>query len=433
MNKLWLLLGLTQLACAHSIEEWEGEQEVKTEHLERALLVTADSLAGSWSSFVEWKLSRGIEVKVVTVEEIEKEVEGLDVQEKIRVFVQEELSGEGLRWLILGGDSLPGGGGLVPDRDTVHRTMMGDDTDIPTDIYYLSSGNWDADGDGIYGEFEDDREAIVYPDGTVGLGRIPVRTVADVEAYTSKVIAYEGSYPSQSFSDSFLYTCTVGGAYPKVRRSWDDWISKALKEGTVSRYFADETPWDVEEDGDYDLSASHWVKLFNEGRFGKVHLHGHGFIQGWVMEDNRSLFGLKHVEQLKNKDAYPMITTVSCFTGQFDAKRDPSIVEAMLRMPDAGAIAIVAPCREGKPHFVNPRVDFPAMMNEGKLDGTTRTMTQFWAKGVTDRLTAGEALMATKREQWQEAMESANFHMCLCELNLLGDPTLMVHQVMEKE
>ena len=397
------------------------------EAVDKALLVTAESLVAAWGPFVEWKKSRGIEVEVVSIQTIAEEEKGPDVQEKIRRFVQKKISEESIRWLILGGDSLPGGKGLVPDRDTFQSCMWGNEADIPTDIYYLSATNWDADGDGIYGEFEDDQEAITYPDGTVGLGRIPVRSVADVLAYTEKVVAYESRSPSPDFANSFLYTCTEKAAYAKVRRSWDDSVSKAWAEGKVSRYFADETPWDSEKAGDYEMSAANWVKLFNEGRFGKMHLHGHGLLEGWVMEGRKSLFGFREVAQLKNKDAYPIVTTVSCFTGHYDAKKDPSIGEAMLRKKGGGAIAVVAPCREGKPHFINPRVDFPLMVKEGKLDGTTRTMTLFWSLGISEGLTTGEAMMAAKKELADGARESPNMHMCLCELNLLGDPTLAVH------
>jgi hypothetical protein len=125
---------------------------------------------------------------------------------------------------------------------------------------------------------------------------------------------------------------------------------------------------------------------------------------------------------------YAIITTVSCFTGHYDAKQDPSIAESMLRVPKAGAIAIVAPCRTGKPHFLNPEKDFPLMVREGKMDGTTTTMTLFWENGIRDNLTTGEALMKTKAALAEKAKRSAQFHMYLCELNLLGDPTIKVHQ-----
>jgi len=395
------------------------------------LLVTSTELEEAWKPFVEWKNKNGKPVKIVTTAVIAKEYEGPDIQEKIRKCVRKHIDDHGTRWVVLGGDSLPGGEGVVPDRDTRHHNMWGKIDDIPTDIYYLSPTNWDADGDGIYGEFEDDKEAITYPDGKVGLGRIPVRTAADIKAYTDKVISYESQYPEGDFGRNFTYTCEVKGAYAKVRRSWDDHVSKVLKDGKMVRYFSDETPWDGETPGDYQLSPENWMKMINEKQTGKYHFHGHGLLHCWVLED-RKLFTKEHVAKLTNKDAYPIITTVSCFTGHYDAVKDPCIAESMLRVADAGAIAIVAPSRTGKPHFVDPRASFPLMMREGKMDGTTTTMTLFWEKGIGQKLTTGEALMQTKASLVEKAKESANFHMCLSELNLLGDPTIAVHPVEKK-
>lgn len=392
------------------------------------LLITSPELAMAWQPFADWKASHGKHVRIITTDLIDAKFEGPDIQEKIRHCVRKHVDDLGTKWVILGGDSQPGGKGLVPDRDTVHQTMWGANKDIPTDIYYLSPTNWDADGDGVYGEHKDDKDAITYPDGSIGLGRIPVRTAADVAAYTDKVVAYESRYPKGDFANTMVYTCTVAAAYPKVRRSWDDHVSTALDGGSVERWFADKSPWDQDRPGDYNLTTGHWIKLFNEKRVGKLHLHGHGLINCWVLEKHE-MFTAEHVAQLTNEDAYPVITTVSCFTGQFDAKKDPCIVESMLRQPKAGAIAIVAPCREGKPHFLNPRQDFPLMTREGKLDGTTRTMTLFWANGLNDRLSTGHALMATKASMSEDAKNSAEFHLCLAELNLLGDPTLAVHPV----
>lgn len=390
------------------------------------LLITSEELAPAWGPFSDWKAKREKPTKVVTTAEIATAYQGVDLQEKIRLCVRDHIDHHGTRWVVLGGDSLPGGKGVVPDRDTVHRTMWGKSTDIPTDIYYLSPTNWDADGDGVYGEFQDDREAISYPDGSVGLGRIPVRTDADVAAYTDKVISYESKYPAGKFAETMVYTCTVQGAYAKVRRSWDDHVSSALPNGNMSRYFANQTPWDKERPGDYEIDPSNWIAMIDAKKTGKFHFHGHGLIDCWVLEGHQK-FSKQHVDRLTNQDAYPVITTVSCFTGHYDAAKDPCISESMLRMPKAGAIAIVAPCREGKPHFLNPKEDFPLMVRQGKMDGTTETMTLFWEKGIKQKLSTGVALMRTKAALSERAVKSANFHMCLAELNLLGDPTIAVH------
>ncbi|MDH3582757.1 MAG: C25 family cysteine peptidase [Phycisphaerae bacterium] len=384
------------------------------------LLITADQLAAAWEPFARWKTRGGKRTKILTVDRIDRAYRGENIQEKIRRCVRDHIDNHGTRWVVLGGDSLPGGKGLVPGG---HRTVHAQEqAGIPTDIVYLSKTNWDADGDGVYGEWEDDRDAISYPDGTVGLGRVPVRTAADVAAFTDKVVAYESRYPATDFAKQMIYTCTVSPAYPKVRRSWDGFVSKAWEGGRVGRFFSRETPWDKEgRPGSHELSAGNLTDLINGKTTGKLHIHGHGHLPSWVLE--RSTFTAGHVAQLKNDGAYPLITTVSCNTGEYDSRTDPSIVELMIRRPKGGSVAVVAPVRTGKPHF-HSRSDFRLMVTEGKLDGTTQTMTRYWCNGLGGGLTTGEALMKAKFEMIADARKSPGYHLCISELNLLGDPTL---------
>ena len=400
------------------------------------LLITADELKEAWQPYAQWQLKSNKKVTIITTDEIANRYSGPDIQEKMRLCVREHIDTKNTHWIILGGDSLPQSnvekttsknGGIVPDRDTVHINMWGKKTDIPTDIYYISPTNWDADSDGIYGEFKDDYDAITYPDGSVGLGRIPVRTPADVAAYTAKVISYESNYPKGDYGNSMTYTCTVPSAIPKLLTSWEDHVSNVMPDAKLMRYFTTKAPWDDQVLGERLPSPNNLTSLINSKSVGKFHIHGHGLLHCWVLDKHQE-FTKNQVSKLTNKGAYPIITTVSCLTGYFDAKQDPCIVESMLRTPEAGAIAVVAPAREGKPHFLNPKLDFQLMTQYGKMDGTTETMTRFWEYGIGENLTTGQALMYTKASLVNKAKISPNFHMCLCEINLLGDPTILVNQ-----
>jgi len=384
------------------------------------LLITGDEIASAWKPFARWKTRRGKATRIVTVGQIEQQYKADCIQEEIRLCVRDHIDNRGTRWVILGGDCLPGGKGLVPGG---HTTIHAQEKEgIPTDIVYLSKTDWDADGDGVYGEWTDDSNAISYGDGSVGLGRVPVRSGADVAAFTDKVIAYESQYPTCGFAKQMIYTCTDKPAYPKVRNSWDGYVSKVWDGGHVGRFFSAETPWDEDgKPGSHQLSAENLVALINGKTIGKLHIHGHGFLPVWILEDSK--FGAKHVAQLRHEGAYPLITTVSCFTGQYDGKEDPSIVESMIRQPKGGSVAIVAPIRTGKPHF-HQQSDFRLMVSEGKLDGTTQTMTRYWSNGLGSGLTTGESLMKAKAAMADDARKTAGYHLCICELNLLGDPTL---------
>lgn len=387
----------------------------------KVLLISPPELKEAWSEYAEMRGEQGTSMKVIPTDDIAKQYAHGDLQNKIRLCVQEHITKEGFHTVILGGDSSPEGG-LIPDRDTYHLNMWGNDTDIPTDIYYLSATSWDLDGDGIYGEFEDDRGAISYPDGSLSIGRIPVRTADDVQAYAEKVKAYlEGETISE-----LAMTCEVRGAYAKVLRSGRELIPKAWPEGKVSFFFNDFTTWDAEgEEGDFDLSPENLRVKFSEGVIDKWHIHGHGLIDRWILEKGE-FFSYEDVAELRNERPL-VLTTVSCFTGHFDAEEDPSITEAMLRQPGGGAVLIIAPAREGKPHFHRPEKDFRLMVVEGKLDGTTMTMTAFWTAALGEqRARAGHALALSKAGFAKDSEKSATYHQGICELNLLGDPSLPV-------
>lgn len=418
------------------------------------LLITSQALAEAWQPFVHWKTRQGKATEILTVERIARQYKGKDIQQKIRAAVQACVAQRGTKWVILGGDSESGPKGVVPHRST-HHAMLGrartprfpgpgkmgtGGPDLPTDLYYVSppTHDWDANDDGTYGHWRIDRKAIAYAHaGGACIGRIPVRSAADVKAYTDKVIGYESRYPVKGFARRFLYTNTTRGSEPKVRRSWDHYISKAWPEGKVFRFFHTSTPWDKApkakkaEKTSYALNTANWVKRISGKTASKMHMHGHGMPQFWVLEhrSGRSLVTGKVVGQLANHDAYLAITTVSCFTGQFDTRGDPCIAETMLRAPGKGAVLIVAPSRPGMPIFHNPRRDFPLMIREGKLDGTTETMARFWVHALTKQadgryLTAGEAFARVKADLAPHAAKTEGYHMIQCELNLLGDPTL---------
>jgi hypothetical protein len=402
----------------HAQEETEA-----TEPNTDVLLIAPDDLAEAWAPLADWKTRLGKRTKILTITQIEEEYQGDDIQQKIRNCCLEHIDLHGTKWIILGGDSRPDGSGGVPDRDTKHANSFVQHADIPTDVYYVSELDWDANDDGVYGEWGVDADAIAYTNPQATIGRIPVRTVEDVAAYTAKVIGYESRYPTDEFAWQFVYTCPERGAYPKLRTS-RNLLADAWQQGSLFDFFAHRTPWDVDSPGDFALSPEHWIELINGKTVGKIHMHGHGFLPLWALESPQGAVTATHVEKLTNEDAYLAITTVSCFTGQFDGEEDPCITESMLRHPLGGAVLIIAPARAGVPAFHDPARDFPLMMSEGKMDGTTETMTLFWKYALTENMTAGEAFRAAKIELTDDAEKTSIYHFVQCELNLLGDPTL---------
>lgn len=314
----------------------------------------------------------GKHTQIVTIQQIADASPGDDIQQTIRNCCLDYVQTRGTRWVILGGDSEPGNGGLVPDRDTRHRTGRQPYSDIPTDIYYISEKDWDANKGG----------------------------------------AYESAYPEKKFAPNMIYTCPESGAYPKLRTSRQI-VESGWQAGRVEQFFATRSPWDKETDGDHDLTPGNWLEMVNAGRAAKLHMHGHGFLPVWILENHPKL-NIDQVAKLTNKNACLALTTVSCFTRHYAAESDPSIAESILRARDSGAVLVVAPSREGVPVFRNPREDVRLMITEGKMDAATETMTLFWKYALTRDLTAGEALRAAKAELADDAMKTSGYHFAAC-------------------
>lgn len=390
-----------------------GAEEV--ERPATVLLITSPELAKSWEPFATWKTRQGKSTRIVTTAEVAKAYPGADLQAKIRACVQAHVAKRETRWVILGGDSLPGGKGAVPDRDTKHRLHGGrlSYDDIPTDLYYVTKASWDQNGDGTFGDWPRDKGAMDYR-SLAAIGRIPLRSAREVEAYTAKVVAYETRFGAGKAAKTFLYTNAVPQADYKSNLLWDRQLGPAWKGSAIQRFFVTQSPWSHR--GRYPLSTRNWIERINGGEASKVHMHGHGFLPGWVLERHQ-LADAKAVSRLRNETPL-LMTTVSCFTGQFDSDKDPAITESMLRHPQGGAVAIVAPAREGVPVF-HGRVD-PRQTQ----DGTTRLLTRYWVQGLSKGLTTGEALAAANAELASDAKKNHGYHWVLCELNLLGDPTL---------
>ncbi|MHC4779226.1 MAG: C25 family cysteine peptidase, partial [Planctomycetota bacterium] len=230
-STLALAIALSLLGRANAEDTAPSKKRPST-----VLLVTAESLEEAWAPFVRWKTRLGKAATVVTVEEISKKYEGADIQEKIRACCLDHIEKHGTRWVVLGGDSEPGGKGLVPDRDTPHKCMSVNYSDIATDAYYISDKDWDADDDGVYGDFVKDRPEIAYSNEKACIGRIPVRTAEDVDAYTAKVVAYESKYPGGTFATTLVQTCPERGAYPKLSTS-KGVLEKAWSPGKVLLFF----------------------------------------------------------------------------------------------------------------------------------------------------------------------------------------------------
>lgn len=149
--------------------------------------------------FVDWKNEHDVLTATFLTSEIYTEYTGVNDQEKIKNFIidaYETYSGTDtpLEYVLLGGDDE-----IVPIRTVFIDTGWGYfDYNMPCDLYYGCLDNdWDENGNGIYGEVEDDVDLI--PE--VSVGRISAETQEEFENVFNKTSFY---VDNQTVSDDII-------------------------------------------------------------------------------------------------------------------------------------------------------------------------------------------------------------------------------------
>ncbi len=149
------------------------------------LIISPAAFAGEFERLGEWKTRKGVRTNVVTLEDIAADplFVGVDLAESIRGCIAHHVATSGVEWVLLGGDT-----DVLPAREAYDFFF---DQGLPCDLYYSDlDGSWDEDGDGLWGEVDDDN-VDMYSD--VFVGRAPVTTPAEAASFVDKILEYEGA------------------------------------------------------------------------------------------------------------------------------------------------------------------------------------------------------------------------------------------------
>ena len=335
---------------------------------EQYLLITNETLKGSFQPLVDRRMIQGMDGKLITIEEIETNPEyiGADVQEKIRDCIKRHYDPTSTMYLLLGGDEK-----IVPVR---YCRTTSDGENLPVDLYYadMDGIDWDADGDGIYGEIGDIGLTELTPE--VCLGRIPVNKPEEVEAYYSKILRYESIDPAE-FVDSMLLLSGAGYEYcyegperPPMYRDHEPVSQKEIEmtdvfwniiqpywqPGQLVRYFDSNTDWDASQFGDFPITWQNVRNTLNRG-YHYIYYWQHSGSRYWTFrdEDTGCIFNWFHGSTLTN--AFPTIMFArGCSTAAYDLdESDVDLCESLIRNGNGGAIVYFGHTRStgGSPHW----------------------------------------------------------------------------------
>lgn len=151
------------------------------------LIIAPEASLPAVEDFGNYKEAKGFLVDLVSLEEILTSTPGDDDPEKIRNYLQGYSALTPQREFVL----------LVGSMDTMPMRIAypdpNDHSEVPTDFYYEElTGNWDADGDGFFGEYGEDmsQENEDYS-AELYVARIPWDTFEQIQAVLDTVIQYE--------------------------------------------------------------------------------------------------------------------------------------------------------------------------------------------------------------------------------------------------
>jgi hypothetical protein len=159
------------------------------------LIITIHNFIDDYQTLAHFYNERGIKAQIVTVEEIYQSTSGADEPDKIRNYIITQVQESGISYVLLAGDAdLNQFGEMqVPIRGLYCKVLSGEDVyedkNIPSDLYYAAlDGNWNDDGDDMWGEpGEDD----LLPE--LAVARICADSSTEINAILNKIISYQSN------------------------------------------------------------------------------------------------------------------------------------------------------------------------------------------------------------------------------------------------
>ncbi len=337
---------------------WPADPPLGVEYV----VITGNEFVDVLKPLVEWKARRGIRAGLATVETIVAQYPGEDQAAAVREYLKAAYAA-GLEWVLLAGDET-----VVP-----MRLAYAGYSDNPTDPYdfqicdmYFAEldGDWDADGDGIYGEYFGDHAELTTE---LFVGRLPFSDANEAKTIVDKIIAYERG------PEDAAYLARALEVSADQMRDWSGGTGqqKVVADAMPASWTVDQNTMLEEPSGDNLtptapdgptlpslLSSGYgWVNYFVHGRADGMVVRASGYSdwpKSYVWTFGTSGDGHGHLNEM-TPSPYPGIhLSIGCDHGGFDMDTPPfapgigeSVAERLLFTPEGGAVAFVGQSRWG--------------------------------------------------------------------------------------
>ncbi|MCE5175071.1 MAG: C25 family cysteine peptidase [Bacteroidales bacterium] len=271
------------------------------------IVITSESLSLSFEKLISWKRRKGVSAGVVTMQSIlnDPDITGdgisnlYDDAGKLRQYLTYAWQ-NGAAYVLLGGqDSIVpvryGAGGNYSNNYPPTLAYK-----IPSDLYFSDlNGNWNVDGDSIYGEASND---MVEYSSELNVGRLLCKNSVEVSNFINKVLIYEKNPGLGDYS-------YLGKAF----YSQDDQLQSNNEAGTIasdlSSYFStndilEEYPGYNSQNTTYP-TGNDIISKMNE-RYGLFSWFGHG-----------DVYGISSLSQGVNQGPWKGISSLDSYRGGF--------------------------------------------------------------------------------------------------------------------
>jgi len=309
------------------------------------LVLTEANMAPEFARLAAWKTAKGVPAVVRTLDDVRvSAVHGCDLAETVRNYLRDAYQLWGVQFVLLGGDT-----DIIPARVAAMRLA---DFDPPiSELYYSClDGNWNADGDALFGEppatgvAGDDADffAEVY------LGRAPVSTPAEAALFVDKTLRYEQPLGGD-FQHKFLFLAEVlfpttydpDGPPPTSDGAlFAEEIAALLPAGMqATKLYERRQFWP----GSEPLTRLDATQAIDAGYGTVVHI-GHGY--RYTLSCGDGSLDVGDANNLANGARGGLFYLLNCTAAAFDFE---SMAEALLGNPEGGATVVVGASREAFP------------------------------------------------------------------------------------
>lgn len=279
------------------------------------LVVTTPGLRDAAERLADLRRSQGLKALVVDTDQIMDEFNaGMPSPHALRTFLSWAYLNWSLppRYVVLAGEGTLDYRNLLGFGDNLVPPLM---IQTPGGLFPSDNRLGDVNGDGL-------------PE--MAVGRLPILSAAELDAYTSKIAAYE-SVPLQSWAGNVVMLADAADQGADFAGDSERIAGQVPTGYAVDRIYLSTTPL-------ADARARLQSDIANGASF--VNYMGHGGL------DRLSAGGLltsADVPGLANGSRLPVLTAMTCTVNRFAVPGFPSLGEVLVKSPSGGAAAVWGP------------------------------------------------------------------------------------------